>query len=151
MKDPILRNVLEVGGNRTPSASWSYDPYVLPENSSVPLRLEQVGEMKFEFGFCRNSICYLTEHELRVILDSCDRFMANAPAVVPDMKIRDDEVAVRSRSERFGTDRVTHFLVLPGDRVVRHGFFAYGTDFYERMGLSVKPYGKNSVLLTKNI
>lgn len=151
VKGPVLRNMLEVGGNRTPSAGWSYDPYVLPENSSVPLRLEQVGEMKFEFGFCRNAICYLTEHELRVILDACDRFMANAPAVMPDMKIRDDEVAVRSRSERFGTDHVTHFLVLPGDRVVRHGFFAYGTDFYERMGLSVKPYGRNSVLLAKNL
>ena len=107
--------------------------------------------MKFGFGFCRNSICYLTEHELRVILDSCDRFMANAPAVVPDMKVRGDEVAVRSRQANFDTDLVTHFLVLPGDRVIRHEFFAYGTDFYESMGLSVKPYGKNSVLLTKNV
>lgn len=150
-KNPSCGNTLEVGGNRTPSAGWSYDPYVRPENESAPITLEQVGEMKFEFGFCRNAICYLTEHELRVILDSCDRFMANAPGTVPDAKIRNNEIAVRSKSEHFDVDRVTHFLVLPGDRVVRHGFFAYGTDFYERMGLSVKPYGKNSVLLTKNI
>lgn len=150
-KDPSCENTLEVGGNRTPSARWSYDPYVRPENASVPVTLEQVDRMKFGFGFCRNSICYLTEHELRVILDSCDRFMANAPAVVPDMKVRGDEVAVRSRQANFDTDLVTHFLVLPGDRVIRHEFFAYGTDFYESMGLSVKPYGKNSVLLTKNV
>lgn len=150
-KGPVLHDVLEVGGNRTPSAGWSYDPYVMPENASVPLKLEQVAKMRFEFGFCRNAVCYLTEHELRVILDSCDKFMANAPGTVPDAKIRDNEIAVRSRSEHFDADRVTHFLVLPGDRVVRHEFFAYGTDFYGRMGLSVKPYGKNSVLLTKNI
>lgn len=136
---------LEIGGNTHPQADYSYDPYVTPENSTKPITLDQIGTMRFRFGFSKNAICYLTEEELKTILAQCDTFMANAPANMPDMKTSADEVAVRINN------KIRHYLMLSKDRIMRHEFFAYDEDFYKKLGLTVTRYKANSALITKNM
>ena len=151
-------DTLEIGGNTNPEADYSYDPYVTPENGAVSLTIHQIPNMHFSFAFARNAICYLTLDELRTILSRCDHFMANAPAIMPDYKTSDREVAFKTRiyhSPGIKTDdyhdEIRHFLMLDDDRIVKHSFFAYEKADYERLGLTVTTYGRNSALITKNI
>ena len=51
----------------------------------------------------------------------------------------------------FSEERVSHTLRLKDDSVIRHGFWAWGKEDYEGIGLTVTPYGKNSALLTKGV
>lgn len=142
---------LEIGGNRHPDAMYSYDPYVKPETKAIPIELSQLLNMRIDFAFSRNAICYLTEDEIKTILAASEKFMANAPAHMPNFKISANEVAVKIEPDETGHQRICHYLLLDNDRIMRHTFYAYDEDFYTSLGLTVTQYGRNSALITKNI
>lgn len=99
--------------------------------------------MQFDLVYARNSVNYLSEAELEEILRHADRFVANTFLEAPTIKVDKNEVSV------LEDGKVWHTLRRPDDALVRHWFFAHGRDVYERLGLKVEPYGRNSALITK--
>ena len=77
------------------------------------------------------------------------RLAATSLPAPSTLKITADEAAVLISG--FSEERVSHTLRLKDDSVIRHGFWAWGKEDYEGIGLTVTPYGKNSALLTKGV
>ena len=136
---------LEVGGNENATGRYAYDPFVKARNS-VNLTWDDVcGWDNFDLIFARNAVNYLTEAEIEELLEHTDKFISNTFLVPPEKKITENETAIR-----LGT-QIRHFLRLPHDTVLVHGFYAYDKAFWESLGLDVTPYGKNSAIISKGL
>ena len=138
---------IELGANRKACTKYAYDRYVSAENA-LNLGWDEVMGNKFDVAVAKNSINYFSMGEIRGILSRCQHFVANTFISAPDEKIMPGtECAVRIRRNK--ADIVCHTLISPSDTPMVHFFFAYETDDYEKMGLCVFPYGKNSAMLVK--
>lgn len=141
------RKTLEVGGNKRTTGLYAYDRYVQSE-TSMNLTWEDIQHYKFDLIFIRNAICYLTVSEIQTLLNHCNSFIANAFAKPPEnIKLDTDEASVLDHR----TGEIRHTLRLPDDSIMRHRFFAYSSEDYKKLGLTVTPYGRNSILITKNL
>ncbi len=137
---------LEVGGNSKVCTKYAYDPYVQATNAInfTTNDVERFSYNQFDLTVMKNSINYVPENVLRRIVQSSKNFVANTFLVAPNEKVTDNEVATK-----IGCDIIQHTLRLDDDSLVNHQFYAYNREFYENLGLTVIPYGKNSALLTK--
>ena len=139
---------LEVGCNKSACTKYAYDPYVKAKNA-INLTWDEVAKMRFDLIVAKNCVNYLSIRDLESLLSVTDRFVANTFLQAPEEKITADEAAVLISG--FSEERVSHTLRLKDDSVIRHGFWAWGKEDYEGIGLTVTPYGKNSALLTKGV
>lgn len=140
------KETLELGGNVTATAKYSYDPYV-PSPHCINVKYDEIMEKRFDLGYAKNAINYLGKAALAGILSRCDHFIANTFHVPPAEKVTAEEAAVRSQK----TDTIYHALRLYDDSIVSHAFYAYTQKDYEELGLTVVPYGKNSAYVLKNL
>lgn len=138
------KETLEVGGNKVVAAKYAYDLYVKATNAEN-LSWDAVKGKRFDLTFLRNAINYLTAMELKVLIKNSDAFIANTFLVPPDKKVTGQEAAVRVE------DKIYHALRTPLDNIMTHSFFAYDRAFYESLGLTVLPYGRNSALVIKGL
>lgn len=140
------QDVLEIGGNRQPAGNLSYDPYTEPDPEYArPVSHGELVSRTWPCVVCFNAVNYLTIPELCEILAHSDLFMANTFREAPDIKITGEEYAML----REGT--VRHGLRLPDDSLMRHTFHAYTREDFETLGLECRDYGKNSMLVGKNL
>jgi len=139
---------LELGSNTTTDCQYAYDPFVAKIEGGERLTLEEVLRRQFHLTVCRNAVNYIPAETLKDVLSKTERFMANTFLVSPDEKISDCEAAIKEENANSGPV-IRHALRLPTDAVMVHKFFAYDRAFYEELGLTVTPYGKNSALVTK--
>lgn len=147
LQDFVMAETLEIGGNKHPAARYSYDPYVKAD-TAVNLTWDDIKARQnssFDLIFARNALNYLTLPEIQTLLAKTRYFIANTFAKPPEnIKISDRETAVRAHPMT-----IRHTLLLPDDSIMRHQFFAYSAQDYERLGLTVTPYKQNSILVTK--
>lgn len=135
---------LELCCNKYTPAKYAYDAFVQAQGA-INLTWDGVLAREFDFAFIRNGINYLTRDDIAAVLERTDRFVANTFLKAPDEKVTDREAAVRADGE------VRHALLLPGDAIARHRFYAYDRTDYEALGLEVRTYGKNSAILVKGV
>ena len=135
---------LEVGGNVNATGRYAYDPFAAAAHAEN-ITWEEVKKDRFDLVFARNAVNYLTRDEIETLLQRTDHFIANTFLVPPEEKVTDIEVAVRHE------DKILHYLRLPDDIVLAHSFFAYDERFWNSLGLTVTPYGKNSALISKGL
>lgn len=148
------KDTLEIGGNKNPTGKFTYDPYVQPENDAIDLNKGEIDSRKFDLVFIKNAICYLTPDEIQFFVDHGISFIANAPATMPNISTRENEIAVKvpiCDKEHKWHDEIHHYLILEDGRIIRHKFFAYDENFYRSLGLTTTRYGRNSVLVSKNL
>lgn len=141
------KKVLELGGNKNPIGTHSYDPFVKPAESSkaVYVTMDEVLSQNWDLVIANNSVNYLSRKELERILNRTGIFMANTFAEPPYQKVTADEYAVFDPD----TGLVHHGLRMPDDTVYRHVFYGYSENDYLEWGLDTKKYGRNSLLVTK--
>ncbi|MDE7244579.1 MAG: hypothetical protein K2O18_11500 [Oscillospiraceae bacterium] len=144
LTDARSQESLEIGGNCSVCTKYSYDPYVLAKNA---INLSWFGVMSTHFDIvaAKNSINYFTERQICAVMKRTDQFIANTFLVPPEEKVTDRETAVLDKE----LGMILHTLRLSDDSIIRHSFYAYTQEDYERMGFEVIPYGKNSALLKK--
>lgn len=135
---------LEVGGNVNATGRYAYDPFAAAAHAEN-ITWEEVKKDRFDLVFARNAVNYLTRDEIETLLQRTDHFIANTFLVPPEEKVTDIEAAVRHE------DKILHYLRLPDDIVLAHRFFAYDEGFWNSLGLTVTPYGKNSALISRGL
>jgi hypothetical protein len=136
------RETIEIGGNSRCQTKYLLDPNV---QSSIAQNVtyDDLKRLKFDLILLKNSIAYLTQAQLDVVLESRKPdgvIIANVFGSPPELKVTENEVSV------LMGDQIVHHLVV-GDRVIRHAFFARNEEFYRQKGFAVTRYGKNSLLL----
>ena len=142
-------STLEVGGNIEADADFAYDPNVGASNGrAVNLQShEQVmNNGKYSLIFCRNSVNYLTEDEIRFYLDQLPEngvFIANTFLNPPDQKITENEVATLDRT----TGIISHDLVLPDESIIRHSFHFYPEEFWAALGFDIIKKTRSSAVV----
>lgn len=138
-------NTLEIGGNVNAAAMYAYDPYVMAKTAQN-ITLAEISRMRFDLGFARNALNYLSMDVLKTILARCSQFVANTFAAPPQApKIANREASVYDRK----AGAIRHTLILKDDSIMRHWFHAYTAQDLKGLGLHLYPYGKNSMLVTK--
>lgn len=145
-----LTDTLEIAGGEYPKAGCSIDSTTRPKNKARQITFEDLSHAHFDFTFAKDAICCLSPDEIKLVLAHSKHFMANAPAVMPHIKIRDNEISGKIKGKYCGSlyDKIVHYQIADNDQVIRHEFYAYNKDFYEKLGLSAKFYRTNSILLT---
>lgn len=143
-------DVLEIGGNKRPMGNLSYDPYVAPDPDFAERVTEKdVADRVFPLAVCFNSVNYLSRAEIADFIAHSVSFMANTFRQAPDEKATAEEYAVLAESP--DGPMVRHGLRLPDDGLMRHRFHAYGKTDFEGMGLACWEYGKNSMVIYRNL
>lgn len=133
---------LDIGCNVNCDGKYAYDPYMnLPNN----LTIEDIRNMHFDVAFAKNSINYLSDVEIRTILDSSDKFIANTFLRPPAEKVSGNEAVTKYDG------LMHHTLRLRDDNIISHTFYAREITDWKNFGLTVTTYGNNSCLLTKEI
>lgn len=136
---------LEIGGNTRVVCKYNLD--INFEESEQNLTYERLKGMKntFDFILCRNSINYLSQSELDIVMGALKPggiFIANSFRNAPEKyKLTSNELAIRIN------DKIIHYLLV-GDQLYRHEFYARGMEDYKSLGFEAEEYGKASVLLT---
>lgn len=145
------KKVLELGGNRRPIGTHSYDPFVKPveESKAVWVTMDEVLSQDWDLVIANNSVNYLSLKELGRILKHTDVFMANTFVELPGYfeQITENEYAVVDPT----TGLVHHGLRMPDDTVYHHVFYNHSVKAYEELGLNTKRYKLNSMLVTKGV
>lgn len=147
---------LEVGGGRHPRTRYAYDKYVKADPGTAcnitwdAIARDSDEEALFDLIVCQNAINYLTMEEINTLLKAGKTFIANTFLTPPARKVRNNEAAVL-KFNPDGPDVIMHSLRLPNDDMVWHEFFAYGSSDWKALGLTLTPYGENSVLLTAGL
>lgn len=147
--------ILEVGGGLHPTAKYAYDKYVKADTAcnvkwNAIAQDADEGYVLFDLVVCRNAVNYLTPDEIKTVLKAGKMFIANTFLTPPARKVRDNEAAVL-KFNKDGPDTIMHSLRMPDDSLVWHEFFAYGSSDWKALGLTLTPYGENSVLLTHRL
>ena len=140
---------LEIGCNKKTTATYAYDKYVKAEGV-VNLTWNQIMSMHFDMIYIRNALNYLTLREIMSLVAHCDKFIANTFIEAPEEKVTPNEVSIRAG----GSDsvyKVMHTLRLENDSIIRHEFNAPHESEYRIRGLTLTPYGRNSMLVSKGI
>lgn len=138
---------LELAGNTYATGKYTYDKFAKAKDS-INLSWDEVMKLRFSLVFIRNGINYFPEYMLKQVLSRTHHFIANTFLEAPDIKVTDREVAVKCPRE--DGDVIQHVLRLDSDEIMVHEFHAYDKATWERLGLKVIPYGKNSALVVKN-
>lgn len=144
------QDVLEIGGNRRPMGNLSYDPYCAPDpDFARAVGHDELVSGEFPLTVCFNAINYLSRAEIAEILAHSGSFAANTFRAAPLEKVSELEYAVRD--DGHNEPVVRHGLWLNGDGLMRHRFHAYGKDDFEGMGLRCWEYGRNSMVVYRNL
>lgn len=144
------RKVLEIGGNRRPMGNYSYDPYVAPDpDFAQAVTDEDIEKTVYPLAVCFNAVNYLSRAEIAKFLAHSQAFAANTFRQAPEEKATAMEYAVLDAGRNEPV--VRHGLRLPDDGLMRHRFHAYDKADYEGMGLSCWEYGRNSMVVYKNL
>lgn len=146
LRDFAGKETLEVGGNRYTTGKYAYDPHVKAENAEN-LTWDEVMGRHFDLIYVKNALNYLTYGEIGRLLTRCDCFIANSFREPPSpYKLTENEAAVRTSDTM-----ISHTLRTDDDTIIRHAFYYLDPNSLESIGLTVTPYGKNSMLVTKGL
>lgn len=144
------RKVLEIGGNKRPMGDYSYDPYVAPDPGfAQAVSDSDIEKSVYPLAVCFNAVNYLSRAEIMKFLAHSQAFAANTFRQAPEERSTAEEYAVLDATRNEPV--VRHGLRLPDDGLMRHRFHAYDKTDYEGVGLSCWEYGKNSMVVYKNL
>ena len=144
------KETLEIGANKESCCKYSYDPYVQAENA-INLSWSEVLDKRFDLIVIKNAINYLTYRQLRDLVGITNRFIANTFLIAPEEKVTANEAAILYDGKVYHTLRLPDGQGVPvsSGGIMRHTFYAHSKEDYEKLGLKVTPYGKNSALVEK--
>ena len=144
------KETLEIGANKESCCKYSYDIYVQAENA-INLSWSEVLDKRFDLIVIKNAINYLTYSQIRDLVGITDRFIANTFLIAPEEKVTADEAAILYDGKVYHTLRLPEGqgISVSSGGIMRHTFYAYSKEDYEKLGLKVTPYGKNSAMIEK--
>lgn len=142
-------NILDIGGNIHPAGNYLLDTGVIVDGIyNITYDDLKTSNLKFGLVVIKNAINYLTEKELLLAKSAVangGHFLANTFITTPDIKVSKNEIAF---STTAGSESVVHHFLLNGDDVYYHTFYGRNKEFYEKLGFTVIPYGRNSAFIT---
>ena len=142
-------DILDIGGNINPAGNYLLDTGVIVDGiHNITYDDLKNGDKKFGLVVIKNAINYLTEDELMLAKNAVaknGKFLANTFITTPDVKVCKNEVAF---STNFGDEKIVHHFLIKGDDIYYHTFYGRNKEYYEQHGFKVKPYGRNSALIS---